>query len=76
MSTVTLRLPNEKHQRLKTLAKARQLSVNKLMDELATLALAFHDIELRFRALSAQGNRQRALRVLDKLDKRDKNKRG
>ena len=68
MSTVTLRLPDEKHRRLKSLAKARRVSVNRLIDEWATIALAAHDAELRFRAMAARGNRSRALAVLDKLD--------
>lgn len=68
MSTVTLRLPDEKHRRLKSLAKARRVSVNKLIDEWATIALAAHDAELRFRAMAARGNRSRAIALLDKLD--------
>lgn len=50
MSVVTLRIPEGKHQRLKTLAKARGVSVNKLLEELSTVALAQHDVEVRFRA--------------------------
>jgi hypothetical protein len=68
MSTVTLRLPDEKHRRLKSLAKARRVSVNKLIDEWATVALAAHDAELRFRAMATRGSRSRALALLDKLD--------
>jgi hypothetical protein len=68
MSTVTLRLPDEKHRRLKSLAKARRVSVNKLIDEWATIALAAHDAEQRFRAMAARGNRSRAMALLDKLD--------
>ena len=40
MSTLTIRLPDEKHDRLRQLAKLRQLSLNKLIEELATVALA------------------------------------
>ena len=39
MSTLTIRLPNDKHERLKALAKSNAISVNKLIDELATVAL-------------------------------------
>jgi predicted HicB family RNase H-like nuclease len=39
MSTVTLRFPDDKHARLKDLAAARQISLNKLLDEFATIAL-------------------------------------
>ena len=40
MSTLTIRMPEGKHVRLRNLAKARGVSVNKLIDELATVALA------------------------------------
>ena len=68
MSTLTIRLPDAKHRRLKQLAEARRLSVNKLIDELTTIALAAHDAEMRFRVLAAEGDRARALRLLDRLD--------
>lgn len=70
MSTVTLRIPDDKHRRLKQLAKARKLSVNKLFEDLATVALAAHDTELRFRALAARGRPERGLALLDALDRR------
>ncbi len=40
MSTRTVRIPEAKHARLRRLADSRGLSMNKLMDELATVALA------------------------------------
>jgi len=49
MSVVTLRLPDEKHQRLKQLAASRHTSVNRLFDELATTMLVQHDLSLQFR---------------------------
>ena len=36
MSTLTLRFPDDKHVQLKQLAASRAISVNKLLDELAT----------------------------------------
>ncbi len=69
MSTLTIRLPVDKHQRLRQLAKSRGLSVNKLMEELATTGLAELDAECRFRALEASGSLERGLVLLDKLDK-------
>lgn len=69
MSTVTIRLPDLKHERLKQLAKARKISINKLIEELATVALAAFDAEMHFRALAAQGDPARALDLLDKLDR-------
>ena len=49
MSTLTIRLPSTKHERLKAVARARGISVNKLVEELATVALAQADAENRYR---------------------------
>lgn len=68
MATLTVRLPDDKHSRLKALAKHRHVSVNKLIEELSTQALAEFDSENRFRALAATGDTQRGLELLDKLD--------
>jgi predicted DNA-binding ribbon-helix-helix protein len=70
MTTLTIRLPEDKHERLKALAQARKISVNKLIDELATVALANHDAFLRFQALAARGNVARALKLLDSVDRK------
>jgi predicted transcriptional regulator len=40
MSTLTIRLPDDKHARLRQLAKHRNISVNKLVEELATISIA------------------------------------
>ncbi len=45
MSTLTIRLPATKHQRLKDFARARGVSLNKLVEEWATVALAQLDAE-------------------------------
>ena len=68
MSTLTIRLPDEKHARLRQLAKHRGISVNKLIEELATVSLAEFDAEIRFRALAARGSANEGLALLDKLD--------
>ena len=68
MATLTIRIPSDKHERLKQLAKYRQISINKLIDELSTQAIAEFDSETRFRALAAQGNISEGLSILDKLD--------
>ena len=68
MGTLTVRLPDDKHERLKALAARRKVSVNKLMEELSTQALAEFDSEVRFRALAASGRARKGLDVLDKLD--------
>lgn len=71
MTTVTLRLPDDTCQRLKQLAASRGISLNKLMEELGTAAVAAHDTELRFHARAARADRQAALAVLDRLDTAD-----
>ena len=68
MSTLTVRLPDDTHVRLKELARHRGMSMNELMEELSTIAVAQHDAETRFRALAARGSVDKGLRVLDKLD--------
>jgi len=68
MSTLTVRLPDDTHERLKELARHRGVSVNKLMEELSIIAVAQHDAEMRFRALAARGSPEEGLRILEKLD--------
>jgi hypothetical protein len=69
MSVLTIRVPDGKHQRLKHLAKSRGISLNKLIEELSTVALAQHDAEMRFRVRAARGSAERGLKLLDKLDR-------
>jgi len=69
MATLTIRIPGDKHNRLKQLAKYRHISVNKLIDELSSQAIAEFDSETRFRALAARGDVNEGLSILDKLDK-------
>ncbi len=71
MSTLTIRSPGDRHERLKALARSNSISINKLMDELATLALANDDAKLRFETRATRGNPKRALSLLDKLDRAD-----
>jgi predicted transcriptional regulator len=68
MSTLTIRLPDEKHERLRQLARHRQISLNKLIEELATVVVAEFDAETRFRARAALGSPEEGLRLLAKLD--------
>jgi len=68
MATLTVRIPDDKHGRLKSLAQHRHVSVNKLIEELSTQALAEFDSEVRFRALAANGQTDKGLKLLDKLD--------
>lgn len=69
MSTLTIRIPEDKHDRLRSLAKARGISINRLMDELATSALTQYDTETRFQALAQRGSKNRGLALLDKLER-------
>ena len=41
MRTVTLRIPDSKHKRLKQYSKEQGISLNKLFDEFATVALVY-----------------------------------
>lgn len=68
MATLTIRIPDDKHGRLKALAQHRHISVNKLIEELSTQALAEFDSEVRFRAMAARGDTDKGLKFLDKLD--------
>jgi len=68
MATLTVRVPDDTHERLKELARHRGVSVNKLMEELSTIAVTQHDAETRFRALAARGSVEEGLPLLDKLD--------
>jgi len=69
MSTLTIRLPDDKHERLRELARQRGISINRLIDELSTIILVEHDTEMRFRASAARGSPEAGLRILDKLDR-------
>ena len=71
MSTLTIRLPQDKHQRLKQLAQYRHMSVNKLMEELSTIALTEFDTEVRFQMRAKKGSKKKALFILDALDKKE-----
>ena len=55
MSALTVRLPDDKHNRLRALAQTRGTTVNRLIDEMTTLMLAEFDAETRFQVRAAQG---------------------
>lgn len=69
MSTLTIRLPDDKHERLKELARSRGMSLNKLVEEWSTVALAEYDALNRFKVRAARGDPEEALSLLDKLDR-------
>ena len=68
MGTLTIRLPEDQHERLRALAARRGISLNKLFEEFATRALTEFDVEARFRARAARGDPERGLALLDKID--------
>ena len=63
---MTIRLPEQKHHRLKALAESREMSVNKLIEEVTTTLLAEYDAETRFKIRASRGNPQRGKALLDK----------
>lgn len=71
MATLTIRMPDDKANRLKELAKSRRMSLNKLMEEWATMGIAEFDAHASFLARAARGSRQRGLAALRELTARD-----
>lgn len=72
MKALTLRLTDDKHERLKQLAKSKGVSLNRLLDETATLMIAEFDLKTRFeiRAQRGKGKAERGLELLDKAKTR------
>lgn len=68
MVALTVRLADEKHRRLKELARSRGTPLNRLIDEMTTLMLAEFDTETRFRVAAARGEGkvERGLALLEK----------
>jgi predicted transcriptional regulator len=69
MATLTIRLPDDKHARLKDLALSRGISINKLIEELSTIALTEFDAYTRFKTMAAAGDVKKGLALLDRLDR-------
>jgi len=72
MSVLTIRVPEEKHKRLKQLAEAKQMSLNKLFDEMSTRLLTEHDVEQRLKARAALGSREDGLALLKEFEQYDR----
>jgi plasmid stability protein len=68
MSTLTIRLPDDQHERLRVLASQRGVSLNKLFEEFSARALTEFDMESRFRVRAARGDKAKGLAILDALD--------
>ena len=67
MGMITVRLPEDTHQRVKALAASRNISINKLYEEFTIMALTEFDAENRFKVLASRGSSQRGLELLKKL---------
>ncbi len=68
MTTLSVRLPDDMAEKLKHMAKAREISLNKLMFEISTQVLAEEEAKQYFLAGQLRGNPKKALQLLDKLD--------
>ena len=68
MSALSVRLPDDKHDRLRNIARSRGTTINRLIDEMATLMLAEFDAETRFqlRVKRGSGKAARGLALLRK----------
>jgi hypothetical protein len=68
MGALTLRLPEDEHNRLKVMARQRGTSVNRLIEEMTTLMLAQLDAESLFaiRAERGRGMTARGLALVEK----------
>ena len=55
MSALTVRLADDKHARLRELARSRGTTLNRLIDEMTTMMLVEHDAEVRFQLRSMNG---------------------
>ena len=72
MGALTLRIQDDKHARLRSLAQSRGTTINRLLDEMTTLMLAEFDAETRFKVRAARGigRSDRGLALLNKAAKR------
>ena len=69
MATLTIRLPDVKHARLKALALARDVSMNHLFDDRAAAALVQHGALTQYTARAERGDATVDLKLLDKMDR-------
>ena len=66
--TIKINIPDSKYEKLKQYAKEQGVSLNKLFDEFATVALAQFDAKTRFTMMAAKGDAKRDMELLDKFD--------
>jgi len=58
MSALTVRLPDDKQQRLRALADSRGTTLNRLINDMATVMLVEFDAETRFKLRAGRGTGQ------------------
>ena len=68
MVTIKINIPDSKYEKLKQYAEEQGVSLNKLFDEFATVALAQFDAKTRFTMMVAKGDTKCGMELLDKLD--------
>lgn len=68
MTTLSIRLPGDMAEKLKCIAKIRDISLNKLVFELSVQVLAEEEAKQHFMAAKLHGNPNRVLQLLDELD--------
>ena len=68
MTTLSIRVPDDMADRLKTIARKLNISLNKFIYELSSQALAEEDAKQRFFAAQLRGDPKKALQLLDELD--------
>nr|CAA6805043.1 MAG: Toxin-antitoxin system HicB family antitoxin [uncultured Thiotrichaceae bacterium] len=68
MTTLSVRVPDDMADKLKTLARQRNISLNKFIFELSSQALAEEETKQRFLAAQLRGDPKKALQLLDELD--------
>lgn len=69
MTTLTIRMPDDKAIRLKALAQRRNISVNRLIEELSTIALTEYDAQVSYEVRAAHATAAQGLALLDELEK-------
>lgn len=69
MTTLTIRMPDDKAIRLKALAQRRNISVNRLIEELSTIALTEYDAQVSYEVRAARATAAQGLALLDELEK-------
>jgi predicted transcriptional regulator len=69
MANFTVRLPDDRYQRLRQLAEMRNTSLNKLFEEMTTLMLAEQDVRTRLEVRRRRGSREGLLEAIAGLER-------